>query len=153
AALGTVPDVFAAVSRGEADYGVVPVENSTHGTVISTLDMLVETGLTIVAQIYLEISHALISHSPLSEIESVHSKDNALGQCRQWLARNLPGIDMVESTSTAAAVKYAAEHPRASAIASRVAAQLYNVPIQAEAIQDQPDNVTRFLVIGKHPTP
>jgi len=152
-AMSTVPDVFTAVARGEADYGVVPVENSTHGTVISTLDMLVETGLTIVAQIYLEISHALIAQSPIAEIKAVHSKDNALGQCRQWLARHLPGVDLVESTSTAAAVKHAAENPGVAAIASRVAAQLYNVPIQAEAIQDQIDNVTRFLVIGKHPTP
>jgi chorismate mutase/prephenate dehydratase len=153
AEMTTVPDVFAAVARGEADYGVVPVENSTHGTVISTLDMLVETGLTIVAQIFLEISHALISQSPLAEIKAVHSKDNALGQCRQWLARMLPGVDLVEATSTAAAVKLAAQDPSVAAIASKVAAQLYNVPIQAEAIQDEQDNVTRFLVIGKQPTP
>lgn len=152
-ALGTVPDVFATVARGDADYGVVPVENSTHGTVISTLDMLVETGLTIVAQIYLEISHALISHAPLNGITSVHSKDNALGQCRQWLSRHLPGVELVEATSTAAAVKHAAGNKSAAAIASKVAAQLYNVPVLAESIQDQTDNVTRFLVIGKDPTP
>jgi len=151
--LSTVPDVFAAVSRGDADYGVVPVENSTQGTVISTLDMLVEDGLTIVAQIYLEISHALISQSPLSGIKTVHSKDNALGQCRQWLSRMLPNVELVESTSTAAAVKLASEYPTVAAIASKIAAEMYDVPVQEEAIQDRRDNVTRFFVIGKQETP
>ena len=76
----TVPDVFTSVRRGDADYGVVPVENSTQGTVISTLDMLVESELTIVAQIYVRIAHCLNSQSPLDTIKSVHSKDNSLGQ-------------------------------------------------------------------------
>jgi chorismate mutase/prephenate dehydratase len=149
----TVPDVFAAVRAGDADYGVVPVENSTQGTVISTLDMLVESELTIVAQIYLQISHCLISLSPLSQIRSVHSKDNALGQCRQWLARMLPHAELVESPSTAASVRYAKEHPEAAAIASHVAAELYDVPIVEKNVMDRHDNVTRFLVIGKNATP
>lgn len=149
----TVPDVFTSVRRGDADYGVVPVENSTQGTVISTLDMLVESELTIVAQIYLRIAHCLISQSPLDKIKSVHSKDNALGQCREWLARMLPGVELVDSASTAASVEYAARHPEAAAIASSIAAELYNVPIVEENIMDKTDNVTRFLVIGKTPTP
>jgi chorismate mutase / prephenate dehydratase len=149
----SVPDVFSAVRRGDADYGVVPVENSTQGTVISTLDMLVESELTIVAQIYLEIAHCLISRSPLEKIRSVHSKDNALGQCRQWLARMLPGVELVDSPSTAASVEYAAQHPEAAAIASSIAADLYGVPIVEENVMDRTDNVTRFLVIGKAPTP
>lgn len=151
--MNSVPDVFTAVRRGDADYGVVPVENSTQGTVISTLDMLVESELTIVAQIYLQIAHCLISHSPLEKIRSVHSKDNALGQCRQWLARMLPGVELVDSASTAASVEYAARHPEAAAIASSIAADLYGVPIVAENVMDKTDNVTRFLVIGKAPTP
>jgi len=149
----TVPDVFTAVRRGDADYGVVPVENSTQGTVISTLDMLVESELTIVAQIYMHIAHCLISQSSLDQITSVHSKDNALGQCRQWLSRMLPGVDLVDSPSTAASVEYAKKHPEAAAIASSIAAELYGVPIVAEEVMDKPDNVTRFLVIGKSPTP
>ncbi len=149
----SVQEVFTAVRRGDADYGVVPVENSTQGTVISTLDMLVESELTIVAQIYLRIAHCLISQSPLDKIRSVHSKDNALGQCREWLARMLPGVDLVDSASTAASVEYAARNPEAAAIASSVAAELYGVPIVAENIMDKTDNVTRFLVIGKSPTP
>ncbi len=151
--MNSVPDVFTAVRRGDADYGVVPVENSTQGTVISTLDMLVESELTIVAQIYMFIAHCLISHSPLDKIESVHSKDNALGQCRQWLARMLPNVELVESASTAASVKYCKKNPTAAAIASSVAAELYGVPIVEENIMDKTDNVTRFLVIGKSPTP
>ena len=151
--MAAVPDVFTAVKRGDADYGVVPVENSTQGTVISTLDMLVEAELTIVAQIYLEISHCLISQSSLDEITEVHSKDNALGQCRNWLARMLPGVDLVEASSTAAAVKLAAEQPQIAAIASKTAADIYGVPVQNEAIQDKRDNITRFLVIGRQPTP
>lgn len=152
-ALPSVPDVFTAVRRGEADYGVVPVENSTQGTVISTLDMLVESELTIVAQIYLEIAHCLISQSPLERIRSVHSKDNALGQCRQWLARMLPGVDLVEAASTAASVELAAKDPTVAAIASSIAAEVYGVPIIQENVMDKTDNVTRFLVIGKTPTP
>jgi chorismate mutase/prephenate dehydratase len=151
--LPTVPDVFTAVRRGDADYGVVPVENSTQGTVISTLDMLVESELSIVAQIFLEIAHCLISQSPVEKIRSVHSKDNALGQCRQWLARMLPGVELVDSPSTAASVQHARENPEAAAIASRIAAELYGVPVVAENVMDRTDNVTRFLVIGKSPTP
>lgn len=152
-AMSSVPDVFVAVKRGDADYGVVPVENSTQGTVISTLDMLVDSELTIVAQIYLQIAHCLISRSRMEDITSVHSKDNALGQCREWLARMLPGIDLVESSSTAAAVEFAAKTPGAAAIASKTAADLYEVPILSENIMDKTDNVTRFLVIGKQPKP
>jgi chorismate mutase/prephenate dehydratase len=152
-ALNAVPDVFTAVRRGDADYGVVPIENSTQGTVISSLDMLVESELTIVAQIQLEIAQCLISHAPLTGIRSVHSKDNALGQCRQWLARMLPGVELVEATSTAAAVLHAAGDRTAAAIAGSIAAQLYDVPIVCANIMDRTDNVTRFLVIGNHPTP
>ncbi|MBN2068458.1 MAG: prephenate dehydratase [Opitutales bacterium] len=151
--IGSVPDVFTAVKRGDADYGVVPIENSTQGTVISSLDMLAEADLKIVAQIMLEISHSLISNSKLEDIKEVHSKDNALGQCRQWLARMLPGVELVESASTAAAVLYAKEHEGVAAIASSIAAELYDVPIISENVHDKEENYTRFLVIGKTPTP
>ncbi|MCC5834895.1 MAG: prephenate dehydratase [Opitutales bacterium] len=152
--LKSIPDVFDRVQRGEADYGVVPIENSTQGTVIAALDMLAETDLTIIAQVHLDISHCLISHAQsLKEIKTVHSKDNALGQCRQWLANTLPGVELIEATSTAAAVRYAAEHRDAAAIASSIAAQLYDVPILQENVVDKQNNITRFLVIGKQPTP
>ncbi|KAF0094384.1 MAG: chorismate mutase / prephenate dehydratase [Puniceicoccaceae bacterium 5H] len=151
--LATIQHVFATVKRGEADYGVVPVENSTQGTVITTLDMLMETELTIVAQRMMEISHCLISQSPLDKITAVYSKDNALGQCREWLARKLPGVDLVDCNSTAHAVELAKENPTYAAIASKGAAELYDVPVVEEGINDKFDNVTRFLVIGTHSGP
>jgi chorismate mutase/prephenate dehydratase len=148
-ALGTIGDVFSAVERGEADYGVVPIENSTEGSVEEAIDTLVDTDLRIVAQIHLEISLCLISHSGFKEIASVHSKDNALGQCRQWLGRMLPHADRVKMDSTARAVQFAAENRTAAAIASKLAADIYEVPIVGEKIQDKTDNFTRFLVMGK----
>jgi chorismate mutase/prephenate dehydratase len=115
--------------------------------------MLVESDLRVTAQIYLEINNALISKSPLSEIKAVYSKDNALGQCRNWLARMLPNAELVEYDSTAAAVVLARDNPGIAAIASTLAAELYNVPVLAQNIADKTDNVTRFLVIGKHSSP
>lgn len=152
--LRSIPDVFAMVQRDEADYGIVPIENSTQGTVLAALDMLAETELTIVAQVQLEIAHCLITRATdLKQIQTVHSKDNALGQCRQWLARMLPGVELVEATSTAAAVRHASENPQSAAIASKTAAQLYGVPVLQENVMDKTNNVTRFLVIGTQPTP
>ncbi len=148
--LPTIGDVFTAVERGDADYGVIPRENSTEGAVEETLDLLVESGLKIIAQIHLEISHCLISQSSLENITSVHSKDNALGQCRQWLNRNLPGVSRVEAASTTQAVKFAGENSRTAAIASRLASELYGVPIVVEGIEDRRENYTRFFVIGKN---
>jgi chorismate mutase/prephenate dehydratase len=149
----TVPDVFASVKRGDCNYGVVPVENSTQGTVLGTLDMLVESDLLIVAQVFLEINHYLVSKSPLAEIKTVYSKDNALGQCRNWLAKMLPNAEQIACDSTAGAVVYARDNPGVGAIGSRVASELYDVPIIAENIADVGDNVTRFIVIGKHSSP
>lgn len=151
--LGTIPDVFLAVTRGEAHFGVVPIENSTEGAVFHSYDMLIETDLKILAQTYLRISHCLISNDSLENIKEVLSKDNALGQCRQWLGRHLPNATLVPYNSTAKAVEYARDNPGSAAIASRVAAEKYGVPIIAENIQDKSDNVTRFLVIGKSTTP
>jgi chorismate mutase/prephenate dehydratase len=149
----SVPDVFTSVKRGECDYGIVPVENSTEGTVLGTLDMLAEEDLLIVAQVFLEINQFLISKSPVAEIKKVYSKDNALGQCRQWLSRVLPNADQIACDSTAGAVILARDNPGVAAIGSRVAAELYGVPIIAENIADVIDNVTRFVVIGKHSSP
>jgi chorismate mutase/prephenate dehydratase len=145
----TIPDVFTAVERGEADHGVVPVENSTEGAVFHSLDMLVETELRIVAQVYMPIEHCLISKEHLDKITVVHSRDQAFGQCRDWLRRNLPAVQLNESHSTAEAVCVARETPGAAAVASRLAADLYGVPVVAAGIQDRTDNITRFLVLGK----
>jgi chorismate mutase / prephenate dehydratase len=149
----TVPEVFASVKRGDCDYGIVPVENSTQGTVLGTLDTLAESDLLIVAQVYLEINNFLISKSSLEGIKKVYSKDNALGQCRQWLLRMLPNAEQIACDSTAEAVIIARDNSCVAAIGSRIAAELYDVPILAENIADAGDNVTRFVVIGNHSSP
>jgi chorismate mutase / prephenate dehydratase len=148
----SITDVFGAVEKGEADYGVIPIENSTEGAVFHSLDMLVETDLKIVAQVYLEIAQHLISKSPLAEITKVYSKDQALGQCRRWLHRHLPHAACLEADSTSRAVEIARDQDGTAAIASSLAAELFGVPIVARHIQDKADNTTRFLVIGRKPS-
>jgi chorismate mutase/prephenate dehydratase len=149
----TIPDVFTAVERGEADHGVVPIENSTEGAVFHSLDMLVETELKIVAQVFLPVEQCLISNEPLEKIKIVFSRDQGLGQCREWLRRNLAAAPSQALDSTAEAVRRARETPGAAAVASRLAAELYGVPIVVAGIQDRADNVTRFLVLGKEVSP
>jgi len=148
-AIKTIPDVFAEVESGRADYGVIPIENSTEGAVFHSMDMLVESDLHICSQVYLPIEHCLISQSPPDRIREVRSKDQALGQCREWLRAKLPEAELVDVVSTAEAVRTAMERPGVAAVASDLAAQHYGVPVQARGIQDRDDNVTRFLVIGK----
>ncbi|MGF1448030.1 MAG: prephenate dehydratase [Opitutales bacterium] len=145
----TIADVFMAVERGEADYGVVPIENSTEGAVIHALDMLAETDLKIVAESYLPIEHCLLARGSLEHIAEVHSKDQALGQCRDWLRRHLPQARLVDCESTARAVQIAAERTEVAAIASELASEKQGVPILERGIQDRRDNVTRFFVIGE----
>ncbi|MBT4757763.1 MAG: prephenate dehydratase [Opitutae bacterium] len=148
-AIKTIPDVFSEVESGSADYGVVPIENSTEGAVFHSMDMLVESDLHICSQVYLPIEHCLISQSPLDQITEVRSKDQALGQCRDWLRKEVPNAQLVDVVSTAEAVRTAKEAAGVAAVASALSAQRYEVPIQARGIQDRDDNVTRFLVIGK----
>ena len=148
-AIKAIPDVFAEVESGSADYGVVPIENSTEGAVFHSMDMLVESDLHICSQVYLPIEHCLISQSPLDQIKEVRSKDQALGQCRDWLRTKLPNANLVDVVSTAEAVCTAKKDAAVAAVASELSAQRYDVPIQARSIQDKDDNVTRFLVIGK----
>jgi chorismate mutase/prephenate dehydratase len=147
--LHTIQDVFADVECNASDYGVIPIENSSEGAVFHTLDMLVESDLKIVAQVYLPIEHCLISEGQLDSIKEVHSKDQALGQCREWLHRNLPTADLIDCASTGKAVKIAKGRPEIAAIASSLAAEQNDVPIVSKGIQDKSDNFTRFLIIGK----
>ncbi len=151
-AMPTVSDIFTAVEKGETDYAVIPIENSTEGSVREALDSFVESDLKIVAQIYLEISHALISNSPLEQIERVYSKDQALAQCRHWLQRHLPHAQLVDAPSTSRAVQIAKQEVATAAIAGELAAEHYGVPILERNIQDKADNTTRFFVIGRQPS-
>ena len=148
-AMATVSDIFTAVEKGETDYAVIPIENSTEGSVREALDSFVESDLKIVAQIYLEINHALISNSPLEEIERVYSKDQAIAQCRHWLQRHLPHAQLVDAPSTSRAVQLAKQETGTAAVAGELAAEHYGMPIVARNIQDKADNTTRFFVIGK----
>jgi chorismate mutase/prephenate dehydratase len=148
-AIKTIPDVFADVESGRADYGVIPIENSTEGVVFHSMDMLVESELHICSQVYLPIEHCLISQSLVGQIREVRSKDQALGQCREWLQANLPSVGTMDVVSTAEAVRMASEDASLAAVASSLSAEHYGMPIQVRGIQDRNDNVTRFLVVGK----
>ncbi len=151
-ALATIGDVFTAVEKGEADYGVVPLENSTQGAVRDAHDLFVESSALIVAEVYLDIQHALLSNSPLSKITRVYSKDQALAQCRQWLERNLPHAQLIDVDSTAYGVQLAKKEKGAAAVAARLAGDRYGVAVLADKIQDHKNNVSRFCIIGREPS-
>ncbi len=143
-----IRDVFLAVSRGHADYGVVPVENSTEGSVTETFDMLLETGLSICSEIFLEIHQNLLATCALSEIREVWSHPNALAQCRQWLAANLHGVPIREVASTAIAAEKATRESGIAAIASEAAAAIHGLEILVRSVEDRPENTTRFVVLA-----
>jgi chorismate mutase / prephenate dehydratase len=146
----TIADVFDDVEKGRADYGVVPIENSTEGMVNHTLDMFMESDLAICAERQDPISLCLLStQDSLKKIKSVHSYVNPLGQSRRWLDAHLRGVPIHEAASTADAAAHAALHAGAAAVASPLAAELYHLKTLAVNIQDAKDNRTRFLVIGR----
>ena len=147
--LPAVPDVFAAVERGQADYGVVAIENSIQGTVVATLDAFVHSDLKICAEIVLPISHYLLGVGPVAAVRRVHSHPMALGQCRTWLAAHLPAAEQIEVSSTTRAAELALDDPTAAAIGSRLAGEHYGLNTLAERIEDRGDNATRFYVLGR----
>lgn len=148
----SIADVFDEVEKSRADYGVVPIENSTEGVVNHTLDMFIESDLKICAERELQISHYLLA-SPrvrgLQGIRRLYSHPQALAQCRQWMEAHLPEIRVIESASTAEAAQRAARDPHSAAIAARVAAEIYGLETLASRIEDEVNNFTRFLVIGR----
>lgn len=144
-----IHEAFSAVECARADFGVVPVENSTEGTVNHTLDRLIDSDLLISGEILLEVHHALLGRAgELGGVKVVYSHPQALAQCRRWLAAELPDVPTVEVASTAVAVERALDEPTAAAVASELAARLYDLPVLRARIEDSPHNVTRFLVIG-----
>lgn len=145
-----IKDVFEAVHLDQAEYGVVPIENSNEGVISYTLDMFMDYDLKIAGEVMLEISHNLLSMSgDKSKITRIYSHPQATAQCRRWLEGNLPGIPVFESTSTSKAAELAAREDAAAAIASEVAAQFYDLNFVERHIEDSKHNYTRFLVIGK----
>ncbi len=152
--LTTIEEVFRAVEAGEASYGVVPVENSTEGVVSHTLDRFMQSPLQICGEVELRIhQHFMAGGGALADVRRVYSHRQSLAQCREWLEANLAGVERVAVNSNAEAARLAAAEAGAGAIASGVAAELYGLQVLAHNIEDEPDNTTRFLVIGRRATP
>ncbi len=149
----TITDVFLEVEQGRADYGVVPIENSTEGAVNHTLDMFIDSNLKIYGEIFLPIHHYLMSKNvALGDITQVYSKDQAFGQCRLWLETHLRGVDLLPTNSTAEAAQIVANDTNRAGIAciaSKIAAETYNLKVLASSIEDNSANTTRFLIISQ----
>ena len=148
--LQTIHDVFISVEKGESDYGVVPIENSTEGSVAATLDELINTSLNITAEREIRISLNLMSESgELNKIKKLYSHPHAIGQCREWISANIPHVEIINVTSTTVAASNASNDKEAAAVASAVASSTYHLKIAAENIEDIHENYTRFFVMGK----
>ena len=142
--------VFDQVQAGEADFGVVPVENSTQGIVSHTLDMFLLSDLKICGEIELRVHQNLLTHaSNLNQIERIYSHEQSLSQCKGWIRSHLPGIELIAVSSNGEAARRVRNAPEAAAIAGRTAAEVYGLPVLFADIEDRPDNTTRFLVIGR----
>ena len=149
-----IEDIFRVVESGQAHFGVVPIENSTEGVITHTLDLLINSSLFICGEVDLRIQHNLISNeAQLSNVKKVFSHQQSLAQCRRWLEKNLPGVELYAVRSNAEAVRMANEEAGSAAIAGKMAAEIYQVPILKSEIEDEPDNTTRFIVIGKDAVP
>ena len=146
----SIPEVFSLVEKGEVLLGVVPIENSTEGVVNYTLDMFMTSPLNIIGEIIIPISHNLIARDDVREIKKVYSHPQAFGQCKEYLEKNFPGVDLIEANSTAKAVEMASRDNESAAIGSEIAAEKFGLKIIASRIEDDPNNRTRFLIIGKN---
>jgi len=147
--VGSIAAVFEEVNRGHAEFGLVPIENSTDGRIADTLDMFTRLPVRVCGEVQLEIHHTLLGRCPRTEIKEVYSRPQALSQCRNWLAKHLPAARTIEVTSTSTAAQLAKEKPGAAAIASLQAGVHYGLDLLAERIEDNANNTTRFAVIGK----
>ncbi len=146
----SIKKVFENVETNKAEYGVVPIENSNEGVVSHTLDMFVDSDLQVVAEVIIEIAHNLLSkQTDRGRIRKIYSHPQALAQCRGWLESNMPAVPTAETTSTSKAAEVAAREPSSAAIASEIAARMYDLHIVERGIQDGRRNITRFLVISK----
>lgn len=147
--LRAIDEIFREVEAGTADFGVVPVENSTEGVVNHTLDMFLHSTLRICGEVQLRIDHHLISRAgDIHKIRRVYSHPQSLAQCRGWLDLNLRDVERVPVSSNGEAVRLVREEPETAAIAGRCAADIYEMPVLVKNIEDEPNNTTRFLIIG-----
>ncbi len=146
----SIDDVFRKVESGEAKYGVVPVENSTEGAIGRTLDLLMQSPLSLCGEVLLAVHQCLLTNeADLSSIKRVYSHPQSLGQCQDWLNAHLPNAERISVASNAEAASLAAKEKHSAAIAGIQAAERFNIPVLSANIEDDPRNTTRFLVIGK----
>ncbi len=148
----TIPDVFREVESGAAQYGVVPIENSTEGVITHTLDSFIESPLQICGEVALRIHHHLLVRTDSSIFNKIYSHPQSLAQCRQWLDSHWPNVERIPVNSNAEAARRASVEEGAAAIAGDAAAELYGLYKLSATIEDMPDNTTRFLIIGRDKT-
>ncbi|MFP6618053.1 MAG: prephenate dehydratase, partial [Pirellulaceae bacterium] len=151
--VATIATVFEDVHDGRTEFGLVPLENSTDGRVVDTLGMFTRLPVRICGEVQLRIHHNLLAKSPAVKIREIHSKPQALSQCRQWLTKHFPQARLVHAASTTEAACLASTKSTIAAVASLPAAEEYGLQIIAANIEDNPDNITRFAVIGDSPSP
>jgi chorismate mutase/prephenate dehydratase len=149
--VGTIAAVFEEVERGQAEFGVVPMENTTDGRVSDTLDCFSRSSARICGELPLRIHHCLLGVGTRDEVATVYSKPQPLSQCRNWLAKHMPHAALHEVASTGEAAQIAHGDPHAAAVASAQAGVNYGLPVLAKNIEDQPDNITRFAIISREP--
>ena len=149
-----IDEVFREVEAGSADYGVVPVENSTEGAVNITLDLLLRTSLKICGEVELRIhDHLMSRQTSVGEIQTIYSHAQSFAQCREWLDSHLPNVKRIAVSSNSEAARLAAEEEGAAAVAGATAAELFGLNRLTDNIEDAPDNTTRFLILGREDTP
>ena len=149
-----IDEIFRDVEAGACHYGVVPVENSTEGVITHTLDMFLNSPLKITGEVQLRVHHNLLSGADaVAAVKRIYSHQQSLAQCRGWLDEHLAGVECIAVSSNAEAARLAAQEKQAAAIASKEAADIYGLRVLAANIEDEPDNTTRFLVIGRESVP
>ncbi|MDH4127477.1 MAG: prephenate dehydratase [Spirochaetota bacterium] len=149
--VASITDVFKEVENDKADYGIVPVENSYGGVVTHTLDMFVDSPLKICSEYFLQVSHCLMSKlDDISKIKKIYSHTQSFAQCRLWLENNLPNAEKIEASSNSKAASLVEWDKFSAAIASEIAAEVYDLNILGKNIQDSSENITRFLIISKN---
>lgn len=139
-----ISDVFLEVEKGNADYGVVPIENSIEGVVSHTLDMFMDSDLKICSQVILDVTHNLLANCAKDKIKRVYSNPNVFGQCRKWLQNNLALAELIEVSSTTRAAQIASKEKYSACIASALAAKVYKLKVVASGIEDAAHNITFF---------
>ncbi|BAS67763.1 MAG: prephenate dehydratase [Gammaproteobacteria bacterium] len=150
---GSIDEIFHQVEKGNANYGVVPIENSSNGVIGGTVDMLYSQDLKVCGEVEISIQHQLMMADQSQKIKVIYAHQQALDQCQRWLSNHYPNTELKAVASNALAARMVKDEPNSAAIASEVALGLYDLERVAKNIEDKPGNVTRFLVIGNEVVP